>query len=72
MDWKITDKHDDKTIQQMGNRVEYVVAYEETPEVYRCLDDVLAFHSDSVRVVERLTPLIVCMAGANEYDPYKD
>lgn len=45
---------------------------DEAPAVYRRLDSVLAYHSDSVRVVERLTPLIVCMAGANEYDPYKD
>ena len=45
---------------------------DEAPEVYRRLDDVLAYHSDSVKVLERLEPLIVCMAGANEFDPYKD
>jgi tRNA-splicing ligase RtcB len=45
---------------------------DEAPEVYRKLDDVLAYHTDSVKVLERLEPLIVCMAGANEFDPYKD
>ena len=27
---------------------------------------------DTIRVVHTLRPLIVCMAGANEFDPYKD
>lgn len=45
---------------------------DEAPEVYRKLDDVLVYHTDSVKVLERLEPLIVCMAGANEFDPYKD
>ena len=45
---------------------------DEAPEVYRRLDDVLAYYMDSVKVLERLEPLIVCMAGANEFDPYKD
>lgn len=45
---------------------------DEAPECYKRLDDVLDFHADSVTVEHRLTPIIVCMAGANEYDPYKD
>jgi tRNA-splicing ligase RtcB len=45
---------------------------DEAPDCYKKLDDVLEFHSDSVTVETRLTPMIVCMAGANEFDPYKD
>lgn len=45
---------------------------DEAPACYKQLEDVLAFHSDSVAVETRLTPIIVCMAGADEFDPYKD
>lgn len=45
---------------------------DEAPACYKKLDEVLAFHSDSVEVETRLTPVIVCMAGADEFDPYKD
>jgi len=33
---------------------------------------VLAAHGDTIRVLHTLTPLGVSMAGANEFDPYKD
>jgi tRNA-splicing ligase RtcB len=45
---------------------------DESPHVYRRLPDVLAAQGDTVRVVHTLTPLIVVMAGPNEFDPYKD
>jgi tRNA-splicing ligase RtcB len=45
---------------------------DEAPQVYRRLPDVLAAQGDTIRVLHTLTPLIVVMAGANEYDPYKD
>lgn len=45
---------------------------DESPECYKKLDEVLAHHTDSIAVETRLRPLIVCMAGANEFDPYKD
>lgn len=45
---------------------------DESPDCYKKLDEVLAFHNDSIQVETRLTPIIVCMAGANEHDPYKD
>lgn len=45
---------------------------DEAPECYRRLDDVLAHHADSVEVETVLHPMIVCMAGAGEFDPYKD
>lgn len=46
--------------------------HDESPDCYKKLDDVLAYHADSVEVETRLTPIIVCMAGAGEHDPYKD
>jgi tRNA-splicing ligase RtcB len=45
---------------------------DESPHVYRRLPDVLAAQGDTVRVVHTLTPLIVVMAGENEFDPYRD
>ena len=45
---------------------------DEAPEVYKRLPEVLAYHGDTVRVLHYLDPLIVCMAGADEFDPYKD
>jgi tRNA-splicing ligase RtcB len=45
---------------------------DEAPQAYRRLPDVLAAQGDTVRVVHTLRPLIVVMAGANEFDPYKD
>lgn len=45
---------------------------DESPHCYKRLPDVLAEHSDSIRILHTLTPLGVAMAGANEFDPYKD
>jgi tRNA-splicing ligase RtcB len=45
---------------------------DESPHVYRRLPDVLAAQQDTVEVLHTLRPLIVVMAGANEFDPYKD
>ena len=45
---------------------------DEAPHAYRRLPDVLAAQGDTIRVLHRLTPLIVVMAGAREFDPYKD
>lgn len=45
---------------------------DEAPQAYRRLPDVLEAQGDTIRVTETLTPLIVVMAGENEYDPYKD
>jgi tRNA-splicing ligase RtcB len=39
---------------------------------YRRLDDVLAAHAGTIRVLHRLRPLVVVMAGEGEIDPYKD
>ncbi len=45
---------------------------DESPFVYRELPDVLEAHANSTKVLHRLRPLIVCMAGADVRDPYKD
>jgi tRNA-splicing ligase RtcB len=45
---------------------------DEAPQAYRRLPDVLDAQGSTIEVLHTLTPLIVCMAGANEFDPYKD
>jgi tRNA-splicing ligase RtcB len=45
---------------------------DESPDCYKRLPQVLAAHGDTIRILHTLTPLGVAMAGANEFDPYKD
>ena len=45
---------------------------DEAPQAYRRLPDVLNAQGSTIRVLHTLTPLIVVMAGKNEFDPYKD
>ena len=45
---------------------------DEAPHAYRRLPDVIAAQGDTVRVKHTLRPLVVVMAGENEFDPYKD
>lgn len=45
---------------------------DESPHVYRRLPEVLEAQGKTVEVLHTLRPLIVVMAGANEFDPYKD
>jgi tRNA-splicing ligase RtcB len=45
---------------------------DESPHVYRRLPDVLAAQEGTVEVLHTLQPLVVVMAGASEFDPYKD
>ncbi len=45
---------------------------DEAPHAYRRLPDVLVSQGDTVEILHTLKPLIVVMAGANEFDPYKD
>lgn len=47
-------------------------AADEAPGAYKRLDEVLAAHGDTIRVLHRLRPLGVAMAGADTFDPYKD
>jgi tRNA-splicing ligase RtcB len=45
---------------------------DEAPQAYRRLPDVLAAHAGTIEIVHELMPRGVIMAGANEFDPYKD
>jgi len=45
---------------------------DESPHVYRWLPDVLAAQEGTVEVLHTLRPLVVVMAGEEEFDPYKD
>jgi tRNA-splicing ligase RtcB len=45
---------------------------DESPHVYRRLPDVLAAQKGTIDVLHTLRPLIVVMAGADLFDPYKD
>jgi tRNA-splicing ligase RtcB len=45
---------------------------DEAPQAYRRLPDVLAAQNGTVEVVHILRPLVVVMAGADEFDPYRD
>jgi tRNA-splicing ligase RtcB len=45
---------------------------DESPHVYRRLPEVLAAQEGTIAVEHVLRPLVVVMAGANEFDPYKD
>ena len=45
---------------------------DEAPEVYKKLEEVLAYHEGTIRILHRLKPIGVAMAGGSEYDPYKD
>jgi tRNA-splicing ligase RtcB len=45
---------------------------DESPHAYRRLPDVLSAQRDTIEVVHTLRPLIVVMAGADQFDPYKD
>jgi tRNA-splicing ligase RtcB len=45
---------------------------DESPHVYRRLPSVLEAQRGTIEVLHTLRPLIVVMAGADEFDPYKD
>ncbi|MDB4908622.1 MAG: hypothetical protein JWO05_3406 [Gemmatimonadetes bacterium] len=45
---------------------------DEAPQAYRRLPEVISAQGETVEVLTRLQPLVVVMAGENEYDPYKD
>ncbi|QNF35450.1 RtcB family protein [Adhaeribacter swui] len=47
-------------------------AADEAPEVYKKLEEVLSYHEGTIRILHRLKPLGVAMAGDSEFDPYKD
>ena len=45
---------------------------DEAPQAYKRLPEVLKHHAGTVQVLHTLSPIGVAMAGAGEFDPYKD
>ncbi len=45
---------------------------DESPHCYKRLPEVLKHHEPTIRVLHTLTPIGVAMAGADEFDPYRD
>jgi tRNA-splicing ligase RtcB len=45
---------------------------DEAPGCYKDLDDVLKYQGDSIRILFRLHPIGVAMAGSDTWDPYID
>lgn len=45
---------------------------DESPHVYKRLPEVLEYHAPTIRILHTLRPIGVAMAGADEYDPFKD
>jgi tRNA-splicing ligase RtcB (3'-phosphate/5'-hydroxy nucleic acid ligase) len=39
---------------------------------YRRLPEVLTYHAASIKVLHTLRPFAVAIAGAGEFDPFKD
>lgn len=68
---KITPEQMDKAIKDYGVELRGA-GTDESPFVYRKLENVLNAHANTMSVLNVLRPIGVCMAGANEHDPYKD
>ncbi|MCX6046430.1 MAG: RtcB family protein [Chloroflexi bacterium] len=67
VDWaKVKQTMKDRGIELRG------AGADEAPEVYKKLDEVLAAHEGTIEILHTLRPIIVCMAGIDEFDPYKD
>lgn len=47
-------------------------AADEAPGAYKRLDAVLDAHADTIRILHRLYPVGVAMAGPDTFDPFKD
>ncbi|HLS27414.1 MAG TPA: RtcB family protein [Opitutales bacterium] len=45
---------------------------DESPHAYKRLSEVLDAHKASIKIVHRLTPIGVAMAGPEVYDPFRD
>jgi tRNA-splicing ligase RtcB (3'-phosphate/5'-hydroxy nucleic acid ligase) len=79
MNWKtrqrlggqITEKQMYRAVKAFGVELRGA-GTDESPFVYRKLQTVLDAHKDTIEVLHVLKPVGVCMAGANELDPYKD
>ena len=66
IDWQARDDLKVKGIELRGG------AADEAPLAYKRLPSVIAAHGTTITVMHTLRPIGVAMAGANDYDPYKD
>ncbi|WP_135553717.1 RtcB family protein [Paenibacillus cymbidii] len=79
MNWKtrtrsgglISAEQMDKAVRDFGVELRGA-GTDESPFVYRKLQEVLDAHAETIEVLHVLKPIGVCMAGADEFDPYKD
>lgn len=79
MNWKtrtrsgglITQEQMDAAVQEYGVELRGA-GTDESPFVYRKLQEVLNAHAPTMQVHHVLRPVGVCMAGDKEFDPYKD
>ncbi|WZX99775.1 RtcB family protein [Bacillus sp. FSL W7-1360] len=79
MNWKTRTRSGGKvTVDQMQQAIDsYGVELrgggtDESPFVYKKLANVLDAHKNTLSIEHVLRPVGVCMAGAEEFDPYKD
>lgn len=68
---KVTQAMMDEWVSQAGIELRGA-GVDESPHCYKRLPEVLAEVADQVKILHRLTPVGVAMAGAHEFDPYKD
>jgi len=68
---KITPEQMKEAIQAYGVELRGA-GTDESPFVYKKLGEVLDAHKETLDVLHVLKPIGVCMAGADEFDPYKD
>lgn len=79
MNWKtrtrsggqISKEQMDRAVREFGVELRGA-GTDESPFVYRQLREVLDAHVGTIDVLHVLKPIGVCMAGADEFDPYKD
>lgn len=70
-DGKVNWDAERSAIQDLGIELRGAAA-DEAPPAYKRLDQVLAAHGDTIRILHRLSPIGVAMAGPDIYDPFKD
>lgn len=63
---------DTKAEAQVRNIILRGAGADESPGAYKVLDDVLAYHDETINIHHVLKPIGVAMAGADIKDPYKD
>ena len=68
---RITQEQMDESIKGYGIELRGA-GTDESEFVYRKLADVLEYHKNTLKILHTLRPIGVCMAGGDEFDPYKD